>query len=184
MFFKNKCPTCGAKNPKENMTCNSCGAPFTLGKVESQLPKVKTREELLRITSTLENYKGEVASTKDSRLSLYRSALSALIEAGGNCSYIIFELKESPDCYVQFRVVQDTPGIDCEVSSEPVSERGRGILLNRGFEAPHKSTPNYSQSYEKPQPHELAEIVEMAFRDVLECPGSYTAHVVDALYQE
>ena len=41
MFFKKKCPTCGAKNPKENMTCDSCGAPFELGRGEGRA----TREE-------------------------------------------------------------------------------------------------------------------------------------------
>ena len=36
MFFKKKCPTCGVKNPKENMTCKSCGAPLELGRGEGR----------------------------------------------------------------------------------------------------------------------------------------------------
>jgi hypothetical protein len=144
--------------------------------------KVKTRDELPGKTSALKNSKGELASTKDGRLSLYRSALTALIEAGGH-SYIIFECKERPECYVQFLVMPDTSELCCEVSSGPVSERKHGILFSRGFKAPDNSTPNYSQNYGKPQAHKLAEIVEIAFRDVLDCPDSYTARVVEALYQ-
>jgi len=181
MFFKKKCPTCGAKNPKENMICFSCGALFP-SEAEAKEAKERARDELMRKTSSLKNFKGELASTKDSRLSLYRSALTALIEAGGD-SFIIFECKERPECYVQFAVVQDTSELCFEVSSETVSELGRGILFNRGFVAPDASTPNYSQSYMKPQPHELAEIMGVAFRDVLDCSDSYTAHVVDAVYQ-
>lgn len=40
MFFKKKCPNCGAKNPKERMTCAECGAPLTLGQVERQVTEV------------------------------------------------------------------------------------------------------------------------------------------------
>ena len=39
MFFKKKCPTCGAKNPKENMTCRNCGAPLELGRSEGPAAK-------------------------------------------------------------------------------------------------------------------------------------------------
>jgi len=70
------------------------------------------------------------------------------------------------------------------VSGEPVSERGRGVLLNRGFEAPDESTLNFSQIFENPEPRTLAELVEKTFRDALECPDSFTAHVVEAAYQQ
>ena len=45
MFFKKKCPNCGAKNDKERMTCIMCGAPFILGQVEGQVVNVSTRSE-------------------------------------------------------------------------------------------------------------------------------------------
>jgi hypothetical protein len=31
---ENKCPTCGATNPKKRDTCAECGAPLTPGQVE------------------------------------------------------------------------------------------------------------------------------------------------------
>ena len=39
MFSKKKCSNCGAKNPKENITCGSCGAPLELGRSESPAAK-------------------------------------------------------------------------------------------------------------------------------------------------
>jgi len=39
MFFKKKCPTCGAKNPKENMNCRNCGATLELGQSEGTAAK-------------------------------------------------------------------------------------------------------------------------------------------------
>lgn len=41
MFFKKKCPNCGAKNPKENIACVMCGAPFPLRQMEKQLERRK-----------------------------------------------------------------------------------------------------------------------------------------------
>ncbi len=50
MFFKKKCPNCGAKNPKERMTCAECGAPLDLGHVESQVT-----EGPLEVTEDIES---------------------------------------------------------------------------------------------------------------------------------
>jgi len=144
--------------------------------------KRKYGEKLTRIPD-LESLKGETASNPDSRLALFRSALHALIEVGGG-SFVIFECKERPECYVQFALVPDTSNLIGEVSGEPVSEKERGILISRGFEAPDMSNPNYSRDFESPQPRTLAELVENAFRDVLNCPDSYTAHIVEAVYQK
>ena len=40
MLFRKKCPACGAKNPKERMTCVECGAPLALEKAEKQVTAV------------------------------------------------------------------------------------------------------------------------------------------------
>ena len=40
MFFKVKCPNCGAKNSKERMTCETCGTPLALGQVKRQVTEV------------------------------------------------------------------------------------------------------------------------------------------------
>jgi len=37
MFFKKKCPLCGFRNPKENMTCIECGAPLDFKQTERQV---------------------------------------------------------------------------------------------------------------------------------------------------
>jgi len=37
MFFKKKCPNCGAKNPEGLIACAICGAPFALRQTEEQL---------------------------------------------------------------------------------------------------------------------------------------------------
>ena len=42
MFSKVKCPTCGAKNSKERITCAECGAPLDLGQDEGQLTQIST----------------------------------------------------------------------------------------------------------------------------------------------
>jgi tetratricopeptide (TPR) repeat protein len=34
MFFKKKCPNCGAKNPKSTISCAVCGLPFELKKAK------------------------------------------------------------------------------------------------------------------------------------------------------
>jgi hypothetical protein len=36
MFFKKKCPNYG-ENPKERMTCATCGAPLALGRVDRRV---------------------------------------------------------------------------------------------------------------------------------------------------
>jgi len=45
MFFKKKCPNCGAKNDKERTVCVECGAPFALGWVEGRVAQVSTEGE-------------------------------------------------------------------------------------------------------------------------------------------
>ena len=42
MFFKKKCPICGAKNSKERMACIECGAPLASEQPKTQLPHVLT----------------------------------------------------------------------------------------------------------------------------------------------
>ena len=37
MFFKKKCPSCGAKNPIDATICASCDAPFELRQAEGQM---------------------------------------------------------------------------------------------------------------------------------------------------
>ena len=37
MFFKKKCPNCGAKNPEALKACAICGAPFALRQMKEQL---------------------------------------------------------------------------------------------------------------------------------------------------
>lgn len=146
--------------------------------------KVKYGERLTQgRISDLENLKGKLASTSSSRLALYHSGLRTLIEEGGS-SVIIFECEGKPECYVQFLAWPDTPQLVGEVSSEPVSERGHGVLLSRGFEAPDESNPNYSQIFEDPEPRNLADLTETIFRDALECPDSFTAHVAEAAYEQ
>ncbi len=36
MFFRKKCSNCGAKNPKDAITCTTCGAPFELRQTTGQ----------------------------------------------------------------------------------------------------------------------------------------------------
>lgn len=36
MFFRKKCPNCGAKNPKDATACAGCGAPFELKQTAGQ----------------------------------------------------------------------------------------------------------------------------------------------------
>ena len=45
MFFKRKCPHCGAKNPKERMTCAECGAPLALGQVEGRPARSRSQQK-------------------------------------------------------------------------------------------------------------------------------------------
>lgn len=40
MFFKVKCPNCGAKNSKERMTCAACGDSLVLGRVKNRTTEV------------------------------------------------------------------------------------------------------------------------------------------------
>ena len=47
MFFKKKCPTCGAKNPKERTTCAECGAALASEQAKEQQGKVMTIRDLI-----------------------------------------------------------------------------------------------------------------------------------------
>lgn len=53
MFFKKKCPKCGAKNPKERVVCIECGAPLASEQLKTQLPHVSTEAEA-QVKSTIE----------------------------------------------------------------------------------------------------------------------------------
>jgi len=72
MFFKKKCPTCGAKNPKENMTCGSCGAPLELGRSEGPAAK----EEVIPLKTDNKQYSekleevGELQAEGDLKFSM------------------------------------------------------------------------------------------------------------------
>jgi len=46
MFFKTKCPRCGAKNDKARTACIECGAPLALEQAEEQLAPVSTEGEM------------------------------------------------------------------------------------------------------------------------------------------
>jgi tetratricopeptide (TPR) repeat protein len=48
MFFKKKCPICGAKNSQDATTCASCDAPFELRQVEGQIA-IEDYDEAIRL---------------------------------------------------------------------------------------------------------------------------------------
>ena len=48
MFFKKKCPICGAKNSRDATTCASCGTPFELRQAEGQIA-IDDYDEAIRI---------------------------------------------------------------------------------------------------------------------------------------
>ena len=48
MFFKKKCPICGAKNSRDATTCASCGTPFELRPAEGQIA-IEDFDEAIRI---------------------------------------------------------------------------------------------------------------------------------------
>jgi len=48
MFFKNKCPICGAKNSRDATTCASCGTPFESRQAEDQMA-IRGYDEAIRI---------------------------------------------------------------------------------------------------------------------------------------
>ncbi len=48
MFFKKKCPNCGAKNPKDAPTCARCGAAFEL-RTARILEAVRDYDEAIRL---------------------------------------------------------------------------------------------------------------------------------------
>ena len=48
MFFKKKCPICGAKNSRDATTCASCGTPFELRQAEGQIA-IEDYDEAIRI---------------------------------------------------------------------------------------------------------------------------------------
>ena len=49
MFSKKKCSSCGAKNPKERMTCSNCGAVFHLGQAEGALTSGEAEGEARQV---------------------------------------------------------------------------------------------------------------------------------------
>lgn len=165
--------------------------------VNSACPdKLETKPKYLKDALALEPHKaetdlksltGKMASTSASRLALYRSGLSALIQARGG-SYIFLECKERPECYVQFGWELDSPNLTGLVSGPPVSERGRDILLSRGFKLSEEFSdelgPDYSQDFKTPELSRLAGLAEEVFREALDCPDSYTVHVAEAVYRE
>ena len=50
MFFKKKCPICGAKNSSDATTCASCGTPFELRQAEDQIA-IEDYDEAIRLDS-------------------------------------------------------------------------------------------------------------------------------------
>jgi tetratricopeptide (TPR) repeat protein len=47
MLFKKKCSNCGAKNPKDAVTCATCGVPFELRQTETR-KAIKNYEEAIQ----------------------------------------------------------------------------------------------------------------------------------------
>ena len=50
MFFKKKCPICGAKNSQDATTCASCDAPFDLRQAEGQTA-IEDYDEAIHLNS-------------------------------------------------------------------------------------------------------------------------------------
>lgn len=145
-------------------------APIQEGAVSGQ--------ELGVVVRDLEESQGRRASSTDTRLALYESALRALIELGDG--FIVFGWEERKECFVQFAWDWGGwTGFYSEVGSRTVSEGRRLMLEARGFKPPDTSTVNYYQPVEDPESLALAEIVEAVFIDVFECPLSYTVEVVE-----
>jgi len=48
VFFKKKCPICGAKNSRDATTCASCGTPFELRQAEGQIA-IEDYDEAIRL---------------------------------------------------------------------------------------------------------------------------------------
>jgi hypothetical protein len=51
-MFKNKCPSCGAKNDKERMSCIECGYIFEMAGVEQPLVPTTANVELTEPTKS------------------------------------------------------------------------------------------------------------------------------------
>ena len=49
MLFKKKCPSCGSKNPKDAITCASCGTPFELRQLERP-ETIRDYDEAIRLS--------------------------------------------------------------------------------------------------------------------------------------
>ncbi len=54
MFFKKKCPRCGAKNSKERLTCMECGVSFENKQVKEDVSKEIVGNEEQRKEETVE----------------------------------------------------------------------------------------------------------------------------------
>ena len=54
MFFKKKCPNCGAKNPKDAVNCTVCGVPFELKETQAR-EVVKNYEKAIQEKATRPN---------------------------------------------------------------------------------------------------------------------------------
>ncbi len=54
MFFRKKCSNCGAKNPKDAVTCATCGVPFELKPTERQ-KVIKNYEKAIHEKATRPN---------------------------------------------------------------------------------------------------------------------------------
>jgi tetratricopeptide (TPR) repeat protein len=53
MFFKKKCPNCGARNPKDAAACSTCGLPFESGQTEAV--KAKDHDKAVQEKISLPN---------------------------------------------------------------------------------------------------------------------------------
>jgi len=83
MFFKKKCPSCGAKNDKERMACAECGAPLALEKAGRQVT------EPLERTPKITPYMKEVLPTQKK---YKKTALDGFFEVVDDIFHFIFEL--------------------------------------------------------------------------------------------
>ena len=54
MFFRKKCSNCGAKNPKDAITCTICGVPFELRQTETR-KAIKNYEKAIHVKAARPN---------------------------------------------------------------------------------------------------------------------------------
>ena len=79
MFFRKKCSNCGAKNPKDAITCATCGVPFELRQTEAQ-KAIKNYEKVLHEKATRPHLMDADAYNTQGNRYLEQSQLGRAIE--------------------------------------------------------------------------------------------------------